>query len=965
MAEPPTRKTETNHDAQDLTGRTVGRFSVQSRLGAGGMGEVYRAEDTKLKRRVALKRLAPKLRGDAQYRQRFWKEAERASALNHQNIAGIYDVLEENGEIFLVMEYVEGTTLRERLRKPLPPEEFLEIALQCADALLAAHEKGIVHRDIKPQNIMLTPAKQVKILDFGIAKRLPRSDETTSSQGFESGTGGGLAGTPAYMAPEVLLEKAYDGRADLFSLGVVFYEALTGQHPFLAASFMGTTDRILHEVPAPPSQLNPLVPAELAGIVSRLLAKEPAERYATAADLAVDLRAVQGAVPRRRLLAARLRLLARRHALMLLAGAAMALVLAILFVLLRVVKRPPPFAERDWILISDFENLTQEPVFDQVLREGLTIDLQQSRHVNVFSRARVFEVLQRMKRADATRIDEGLGREICQRENGRLLLAGSIRRSGEAFQMTVRALEPVSGTVLFSASEQFAHKEELFDRVDSLARRVRKALGESLTHIEQSSRPLAKATTRSLKALQQYSLAMDAMARGDVDSVRVLFQSALALDPDFAMAHLRLARFYSSVTGDHEKAREHFARAYALRSGVTDREQYFIAGSYYTAQGEYEKAVESLGVLVSLYPDDADAHHDLALAHYAVGHIQDAIRETGEEIRLHPYAGIAYGNLVLFLARNNADAEAIEVHRQAAQRGVESPYLHWGLGLALLGEEKVAEAREEFHRLESGGGTYYRALGQLCLASTTAYEGKLSAAAEQLNAGIFATQEVADKDAELVRRYLLGRTFLILGKGELARRQAQLILTVGGKALQPENLRRAGVLSARTGDLSGARQVLRRLEALSGSGRTSFSKSCYHNLAGEIALAEGKAPQAVESFLAAAAEYPRYVPHEGLARAYQAQQEWNRAAAEWQQVLHSRGEILQDDMPADWVFAHLELARVYRRLNEPALARTYYESFLRIWRQADQLPAYRQALRESRELMGEITEPARQVKRST
>jgi tetratricopeptide (TPR) repeat protein/tRNA A-37 threonylcarbamoyl transferase component Bud32 len=964
MAEPRTEKTESDPEAQSLTGSTVGRFAVQARLGSGGMGEVYQAEDTKLKRRVALKRLAPKLRGDAQYRQRFWKEAERASALTHQNVAGIYDVLEENGEIFLVMEYVEGTTLRERLRKPLPPEEFLEIALQCADALDAAHAKGIVHRDIKPQNIMLTPTKQVKILDFGIAKRLPRSDETTSSQGFESGTGGGLSGTPAYMAPEVLLEKAYDGRADLFSLGVVFYEALTGLHPFLASSFMGTTDRILHEAPAPPSQLNPLVPPELASIVSRMLAKEPAERYATAADLAVDLRAVQRAVAHPRLPAARLRRLTRRHSLILLAGVAVALALVMLFVLQRLVKRPPTFAERDWILIGDFENLTQEPVFDQVLREGLTIDLQQSRHVNVFPRTRVFEVLQRMKRADATRIDEALGREICQRENGRVLLAGSMRRSGEAFQMTVRALEPVSGAVLFSASEQFTHKEELFDRVDSLARRVRKALGESLTHIEQSSRPLAKATTHSLKALQQYSLAMDAMARGDVDSVRALFQSALALDPDFAMAHLRLARFYSAVMGADEEAREHFARAYALRSGVTVREQYFIAGSYYSAQGEDEKAVESLSVLVSLYPDDADAHHDLALAHYAVGHIQNAIAETYEEIRLHPFAGIAYGNLVLFLARNNANEEAIEVHRKAAQRGVESPYLHWGLGLALLGEEKVAEAREEFRRLESAGGIY-RALGQLCLASTSAYEGKFSAATEQLNAGIPSTQEVADKDAELIRRYLLGRTFLILGKGDLARRQAQLILAAGGEALQPENLRRAGILSAKTGDLSGAREVLRRLDALSRSSRTSFSKSCYHNLAGEIALAEGKTPQAVESFLAAAAEYPRYVPHEGLARAYQAQREWNRAAAEWQQVLHSRGEILQDDMPADWVLAHLELARVYRRLNEPALARTYYEDFLRIWRQADQLPVYRQALREWRELTGEITRPARQAKRPT
>ena len=259
------------------------------------MGEVYLAEDTKLKRAVALKRLPPRLRDDPGYRHRFVKEAERASALNYQYIAGIYDVLEENGELFLVMEYVEGKTLRQRLKESVSLEQFVEIALQCAEALAVAHERGIVHRDIKPENIMLTPKGQVKILDFGVAKHLPRSDEGAITESAEPSRTAGLSGTPAYMAPEVLLEKESDGRADIFSLGIVFYEALTGCHPFRGPTFMATADRILHEVPPSLSEANPSVPASVDRIVNKMLAKDPTERYATAADLLVDLRALQRA----------------------------------------------------------------------------------------------------------------------------------------------------------------------------------------------------------------------------------------------------------------------------------------------------------------------------------------------------------------------------------------------------------------------------------------------------------------------------------------------------------------------------------------------------------------------------------------------------------------------------------------------------------------------------------------------
>ncbi|MGH9775876.1 MAG: protein kinase domain-containing protein [Candidatus Acidiferrales bacterium] len=279
--------------AQDLTGSAVGRFTIQRLLGTGGMGQVYQADDTRLKRPVALKRMAPQLNTDEHYRRRFLKEAECASRLAHQNIAAVYDFFEEHGETFLVMEYVRGETLRDRLCRPISINELIEVFIQSASALVAAHGQGIVHRDIKPENIMLTPTSEVKVLDFGVAKILPRADESTTQLGSDST--GGMAGTPSYMAPEMLLEKKADARSDMFSLGTTLYEALTGQHPFLSDTFLHTADRILHHTPPLPHLVSAKVPAELSRITNKLISKDPAERYATSADLLVDLRAAQRA----------------------------------------------------------------------------------------------------------------------------------------------------------------------------------------------------------------------------------------------------------------------------------------------------------------------------------------------------------------------------------------------------------------------------------------------------------------------------------------------------------------------------------------------------------------------------------------------------------------------------------------------------------------------------------------------
>ena len=439
----------------DLSGTTVGRFAIRARLGKGGMGEVYRAYDTALKRPVALKRITPRLQSDPSCRKSFLREAQCASGLNHPHIAGLYDVLEANNEIFLVMEYVEGVTLRQQLQRPISIEKLLGIAVQCAAALVAAHERGIVHRDLKPENIMLTSAGQVKILDFGVAKQLPPAEVTATTETVNGGSGL-AAGTPAYMAPEALLEKDTDPRADIFSLGVILYEALSGRHPFLAGSFMATSDRTLHEVPPPLARLNPKVPAELERIVAKMLAKNPDERYATAADLLVDLRAVRRTLAPHQLFPTPAPRVTRRH----LPTVGVTLVAIVCAGVLATVAyrhfRTPVFTEHDWMLVADFENHSGQPLFDETVAESLRHTLRQSRYVHVVPRSQVVEAARRMGRTDVARVDANLGREICQRDNYRALLAGDITKADSTYQINIQIVDPWQGVPVFTDSVTLA-----------------------------------------------------------------------------------------------------------------------------------------------------------------------------------------------------------------------------------------------------------------------------------------------------------------------------------------------------------------------------------------------------------------------------------------------------------------------------------------------------------------------------
>jgi len=707
----------------DLTGTTVGRFTVRVRLGAGGMGEVYRADDTKLKRSVALKRMAPHLRADARYRQRFLKEAERASRLTDQHIAGLYDVLEEGGETFLVMEYVEGETLRQRLARPLPIEEFLAIAGQCAEALVAAHQKDIVHRDLKPENIMLTPAGQVKVLDFGVAKRLPRPDETADTAGLDSvrSTAGGLSGTPAYMAPETLLEKEADGRADIFSLGVVFYEALTGRHPFRAASFVATSDRILRESPAPLLELNPRVPAELERIVAKMLAKRPDQRYQTAADLLVDLRALAPR-GRRELRPSPLPIPEwhRRRRKLLAAGS----VLAILAALLLIPSGREKFLrwtgwssipEQKHLAVLPFENVSGDAA-GRAFCEGLTYTLTSKlTQLEQFHGALLVVPTSEVMRGRVKSVEEARDELAVN-----LVLTGSVQRAGNRIRLNASLVDARSRRQLRSLTLD-ADLGDPAQLQDGVVLEVARLLELELR--PEVERVLAAGRTGVAPAydlyLQGRGYLQDYETPGNIERAITALRRALELDPKYALAYAGLGEAYLYRFDETKDARWVKQSLEACQRAVELDDALAVAhatlGRVHRVTGKYEQAVAEFQRALELDPRSDEAYRGLAAAYEALGQAENAERTYRRAIELRPDYGSGYQWLGAFYYRQGRHEEAIRMFQRGVELAPGNSRAYSNLGGAYWAAGRYDKARVWFERSLATRPNYraYNNLGTL------------------------------------------------------------------------------------------------------------------------------------------------------------------------------------------------------------------------------------------------------------
>ena len=673
-----------------LTGTIASRFLIRGLLGMGGMGEVYRADDMRLKRTVALKRLAPDQRANQIYRQRFLKEAERASGLTGAHVAAIYDVVEEQSEIFLIMEYVEGGTLRQRLQTPLTIQQFLDLAVQCADALVSAHDRAIVHCDLKPENIMLTGTGQVKILDFGVAKHFPRSDQSSTAEKI-----GVLAGTPAYMSPEVLLEQAPDGRSDIFSLGVVFYEALSGRHPFQARSFMATCDSILRDAPAPLRTVNPNVPAALADLVDRMLAKDPAQRIGSAPELLAELRALQGEVSSHSGTNPLLHVSVLRTALLVL--------LVLLVVLGAVWKRQQighwlgrkDMPQQEYLAVLPF-NSSAGDADSRAFSDGLTESL-----------AAKLKRLASRYPLQVVPPSEILAERITSVEQARkafganLVLEGTLRVSGDQVRVSyslidARTRRPLQAdTITTRANDPFVLEDRVVDGVLDM-------LGLELQNQDRAA--LSNHGTAEPAAYDYYlrgrGYLQDYHKPESVDSAIAVLSHALERDPNYSLAYAGLGQAYwYKFEQTHDQSwvgRASQACQKAIDLGRELANGHICIGLVYNGTGRYEQAADEFQHAAQLDSNSDDALRGLGLAYERLGKLADAENTYQRAIALHPNYWADYNWLGSFYYTQARYEDAAKMFAQVVALAPDSERGYSNLGGVYLNLGRYAEAMPVF-----------------------------------------------------------------------------------------------------------------------------------------------------------------------------------------------------------------------------------------------------------------------------
>jgi serine/threonine protein kinase/tetratricopeptide (TPR) repeat protein len=946
-----------------LTGQTVSHYRIVERVGAGGMGVVYKAEDIRLHRFVALKFLPEAVARDADALRRFQREARAASALNHPNICTIHDIGEQDGRACIVMEYLDGTTLKHRIaERPVGIEELVRLAIEIAEALEAAHAEGITHRDIKSANIFLTRRGVAKVVDFGLAQVA-----SLRSRGADAGatagptvmvdahltSAGSVLGTVAYMSPEQVRAEPLDVRTDLFSFGVVLYEMATGTLPFLGESSEVMSASILHDAPIPPAHLNPGVSADVGRIIGKCLEKDRNLRYQNASDIRTDLQRVKQDTDSARVTTRAEPVSTTVSGWKMIVPAAALLAISVTgYIYLH---RTPTLSDKDTIVLADFENKTSDPVFDDTMRQGLSVELQQSPFLSLISDRQVQQQLALMGQPRETRLTAAMAQQVCERTASAAILEGSIASLGSQYVLYLRVRNCNTGNIVDQEQAQVTRREDVLNALSQVARKLRTRVGESQATVEKHSTPLAEATTPSLEALKAYSTGMKVNLSSGNAAAIPFYRRAVEIDPKFAMAYADLGLSYSAI-GESVLSAESTTKAWQLRDRVSDREKFFIDFTYdRQVTGNLEKAYQTLELWLQTYPrgNQDPKPQDLVggLSTHGTGRFERAIEAAQKAIAADPDNALATGSLASSYFLTNRFAEAESTLRRASERKLELPdLLIVRYNIAVLnGDQEQMDKAVGLARGKPRAEHWMAHEEALALARS----GRLKLARQSSSRAINLAGQEGGREAAASYQAARAVWEALCGNAAQARQNATAALALShGRDVEYA----AAFALALSGDSSQSSPLADDLEKR--FPEDTFARFTYVPVLRALsALERGKLIDSVE-LLQIALPYElavnglnfshyylgglhsAYVRGEALLAAHR----YPEAVAEFRKLLDHRGIVGLDPIGA---LAHLQLGRAFALSGDLAKSHTAYRDFLTLWKHADpDIPVLMQAQAE-------------------